>query len=81
VIVKNAFTKGYPFNLQGFKEDYSFMERRENWFYRLLVRLRLRKPRRVPGAYDKLLEPGLKRDFELAYRNEPLNDFLPEKRL
>ena len=56
---------------------------RRNWFYRLLVRLRLRKPCRtaLPGAFGKLFKPGLKKEFELAYRAEFLNDFPPEKRL
>ena len=81
MIVQGAFTKGLPFSPERFKKDYSSMERRENWFFRLLIRLKLRKPRRVmvPGAFPKLFKPGLKRSFELAYKAEYLNDFPPEE--
>ena len=68
MIVRSAFTKAIPFD-KNWRELYMTTERKENWFYRLLIRLRIRKPRRtmVPGVYPKLFESGLQKEFEAAY--------------
>ena len=47
----------------------TFVERKDSWFDRLLVRLKLREPRKtfVPGNYPELFKPGLRKEFEAAY--------------
>ena len=47
------------------------------WLRELLIRLRIKKRgRMVPGAFEELFKPGLKKEFELAYRAESL---MPEE--
>ena len=46
MIIKGAFTKGIPFN-KNWRDHYMTTERKENWFYRLLIFLKLRKPHRL----------------------------------
>ena len=70
MITKSAFGNTIRSALSKvFKEDYLYNDYGENWLCKLLIRLKLRKVRRtlVPGAYEELLKPGLRKNFEESF--------------